>query len=548
MRRVPAVVIAVLVSVVGVAAPAFADDSTNATTCVKLRGEGYTQVVCEDTDGNRVSVTTYFDNGCTTTTDASGESSTCPEDVPLDPPTDVYYPSDASCDVEVLANANGVEYKFVTCRDADGNVVSRARYFQDGCVTKIDGDGNESTSCPTVDPWLPPSPSVICDGEPWTDAAGVNYKLVTCRDADGNVVSQARYTQDGCVTKIDADGNESTSCPASGCSTTVDADGNEFTSCPDISFPQWYPIDDYSAFTSVSQTDDGCWVIGKSDGTSVIACPDPTPTDVTAGLSLDNRGCVIQAGPDGMVWGVACPGTCYFSTENSTDQPSQVATCVGGNTPEDMTPPSMAVCDVQLLQVDGRALTLGVCDDGCTLVNGMPTKDCAAGWLHSWGIGQRTTLWVKSDPSSDYSREGMTCWTKSDDESWVSTDCIQHVLYSKGPLDGDVVRSTYVVAFAPMEATVVDALAISGALRPQTGEGRFTAAADVAAAQEESAFAQAAGEDRDATATALTAAPVTARDSAPGSPVSPATAAVAIASVGAAGVATSQVRLRLRRR
>ncbi|MBU6213823.1 MAG: hypothetical protein KGP01_05200 [Actinomycetales bacterium] len=482
MRRVPAVVIAVLVSVVGVAAPAFAEDSTNATTCVKLRGEGYTQVVCEDTDGNRVSVTTYFDNGCTTTADASGESSTCPEDVPLDPPTDVYYPSDASCDVEVLANANGVEYKFVTCRDADGNVVS-----------------------------------------------------------------QARYTQDGCVTKIDADGNESTSCPASGCSTTVDADGNEFTSCPDISFPQWYPIDDYSAFTSVSQTDDGCWVIGKSDSTSVIACPDPTPTDVTAGLSLDNRGCVIQAGPDGMVWGVDCPGTCYFSTDNSTGQPSQVATCVGGNTPEDMTPPSMAVCDVQLLQVDGRALTLGVCDDGCTLVNGMPTKDCAAGWLYSWGIGQRTTLWVKSDPSSDYSPEGMTCWTKSDDESWVSTDCTQHVLYSKGLLDGDVVRSTDVFTFAPTEATVVDALAISGALRPQTGEGRFTAAADVAAAQEESAFAQAAGEDRDATATALTAAPVTARDSAPGSPVSPATAAVAIASVGAAGVATSQVRLRLRR-
>jgi len=214
MKRWVAIIAALLISATA-AAPALADEvQPSDPVCYKLSGEDYTQVVCEDADGNRISVTTYFNDGCITTQDASGESNTCKDEAQEQDGTEEHFPNDIACDAEVLSDADGNEYKFVTCRNTDGTLAWHARYTQDGCVTQIDADGGELfTACPEVQPWLPPITEGSCNGELWTDDNGVDYKLVTCRDADGNVVSRTRYASDGCRTEIDADGNELTSCP-----------------------------------------------------------------------------------------------------------------------------------------------------------------------------------------------------------------------------------------------------------------------------------------------------------------------------------------------
>lgn len=546
MKRLVAVIGALLLGATFAAAPAFADDAVSTDpSCYKVSGADYTQVVCEDAVGDRVSVTTYFNDGCVTTVDASGESSTCVKDDPVIDGSNEIYTNDAACDVEVLADADGNDYKLMTCRNADGTVAWQARYTQDGCVTQVDADGSEFTSCPEVQPWLPPVAEVLCESEPWTDAAGVEYKLVTCRDADGNVVSQTRYSQDGCVTRTDADGNETTSCSTPECTTSVDSDGNEVTSCSNINIPQWYPISDYRAIVSVKKADDGCWTIGKSDGSTALACPDSTPVDgYTSGpLTLDDRGCIIQTGPEGGAWGVDCPGACYFVNGSVDDQSAQVATCFGGNTPEDMTKRSLAFCDVQLLQVDSQPLTIGVCDDGCTLVNGMPSQECSQGWLYSWALGERTTLWVTGSYSQDRA-EAMTCWTKSEDGSWVSNECPTTVMDDKvfTTADSGVIQ----------RRNAVDALAtMTMPMESLEGETFALGATEASDAAQAGAVDSAAAEQTvkvEAMPEALGISLATARTSSADAPVSAAAAAAALACVGTAGLATTRLRLQRRRR
>jgi hypothetical protein len=157
-KRLLAVLVALLIGATAAATPAFADEGQPSDSiCYKLSGEDYTQVVCEDPDGNRISVTTYFNDGCITTQDASEESSTCKEEKPELDGSGVYFPNDIACDSEVLSDADGVEYKLVTCRNVDGTLAWQARYTQDGCVAQVDADGGEFTSCPEVQPWLPPA-------------------------------------------------------------------------------------------------------------------------------------------------------------------------------------------------------------------------------------------------------------------------------------------------------------------------------------------------------------------------------------------------------
>ncbi len=174
---------------------------------------------------------------------------------------------DTRSDVTCTSTAHD-GYKQVLCVDADGVTVSDTTYYENGCVTTIDADGNESTSCPEVDPWIDPwnggyPNDISCDVEALIDDSGATTKVVICRNTDGDIVSASYYSEDGCVTEVDAAGNESTTCPGDGdgsdegCVTSTDVDGNESITCPD----------DGDGFGCFTQTD--------ADGNEVVVCVDP---------------------------------------------------------------------------------------------------------------------------------------------------------------------------------------------------------------------------------------------------------------------------------
>ncbi|NBO46373.1 MAG: hypothetical protein EBU85_05095 [Actinobacteria bacterium] len=305
MKRWIAVLAAMLIGATA-AAPAFADEGQPSDpVCFKVSGEDYTQVVCQDAEGNQISVTTYFNDGCITTQDESGESSTCKNDEQELDGTGEYFPNDIACDVEVLSDADGVEYKFVTCRNVDGTLAWQARYTADGCVTQIDADGSEFTSCPEVQPWLPPTTDISCDTEPWADDNGVEYKLVTCRDSAGNVVSKTRYAQDGCVTQIDADGGEFTSCPEVQPelppTTELSCDSEPWADDSGVEYKLVTCRDaDGNVVSKTRYAQDGCVTQIDTDGSESTTCPSPE--------------CIIKVEPDAAADGEWTQTVCTLPT------------------------------------------------------------------------------------------------------------------------------------------------------------------------------------------------------------------------------------------
>lgn len=544
MKRATATVVAGLLLALGAAAPAFADTGADENNCYSLAYESYKQVVCKDADGNTVSDTSYYQDGCVVAVDAAGvTTSNCPPVEPwIEPWTGGLDPNDIACDVESVTDDAGAAVKVVTCRNTDGTIVSQTTYADDGCVTETDADGNSSIRCPdgdtgtdpVVDPWLPPVTEVSCDSEPWFDEAAVEYKLVTCRDADGNVVSKTRYSADGCVTEIGVDGNEYTYCkdPA-GCYTRVDSDGSVSQSCVPTPVPYFYTLPADTTVASVEEAADGCRAITLTDGSSFTACPDVNAPAPGAPMAFDERGCIVYADSDGTVYGTDCLGACYFSAATGDGTGKEFANCYGGNTPENMTVGPSSVCDVVQLLVDGQILQLATCDDGCVLVNGMPGQSCASlGNFLAWGgYGPRTGVWLKAQARGSE----HTCWQRETGGEWTDVECpkVMYDMISAG-VDGKVLKYTSRGGSTPSETaeSLPTAAEVPAPSVPAEASASSADVADaVALAMAPGRPAPTAGDFKTAAATGGT-----------GAPLSPAVAALAAGAAGVAGAAGLRVR------
>ncbi|NDB18160.1 MAG: hypothetical protein EB027_02650 [Actinobacteria bacterium] len=431
-------------------------------------------------------------------------------------------------------------YKQVVCQDPDGVTVSDTTYYESGCVTTIDADGNETTTCPEVDPWIDPwtgmhPDDVSCDVEAVTDDSGATTKVVTCRNTDGDIVSQSSYSEDGCVTSTDADGNELTYCPSpTDCSVSVDADGNQK---PDCGWGKpWLSLDIDNPVASVGDMVDGCRTLTLTDGTEMTACKDPDAPAQAEPLRLDDRGCVVNANADGTVWSVQCPGACTFSTYTSDDgAANESAYCESGSTPTEQNIVAGALCDYEQLLVDDQIVVLATCDDGCVELNGNPGKGCGLGMLFSNGIGPRTGMHI----ARAFSWDERTCWERDAASEWQGIECPK-VLYENmlASVDGGVLQKSgrgggsvesLASSVVGIDAAVADSGAVSGA--------------QLAAAPAVITPAPVAPDKSRTIALASGNSPATA-------PMSPAVAALAVAAglAGAASMGVRRVRVSVRRR
>ncbi|NBP17857.1 MAG: hypothetical protein EBU98_04285, partial [Actinobacteria bacterium] len=188
-------------------------------------------------------------------------------------------------------------------RDDDGDEGAQTKPAPGGCYDEY---GRWDDSCDVVidDPQV--DPTETCDVAVVTGDDGIDVKVMTCRDEQGNVVYTVTYDAAGCRVKTDAEGNVETECPnpwnqnpvpvcestdsilddgttawttvcvdengnvvyktytAHGCTTWADAVGQSETRCEPVCDTQDSTLEDGTTATSTVCVDENGNVVWKS--------------------------------------------------------------------------------------------------------------------------------------------------------------------------------------------------------------------------------------------------------------------------------------------
>ena len=230
-------------------------------------------------------------------------------------------------------------------------------YWDEACTVVIDD--------PIVDP------VETCDVAVVTGDDGVDTKMMTCRDEQGNVVRTVTYNADGCRVTTDAEGNAETECPGPWQQNAFPTCESTETTLDDgtVAFST-VCVDENGTVVYKSYTEGGCTTWTDAEGNSEKRCEPVCDTQTSTledGTSTSTTVCVDENG--NVVYKAYTAGTCI--TWTYPDGTEETACSQDGGAGCEVDDEGMTICrDAGNLGDDLVYATSGSRGDNCTVCRG----------------------------------------------------------------------------------------------------------------------------------------------------------------------------------